>query len=101
MTKEFLLLPFAALNQRFPIFSGGGFDGFSGFGSQTNNQAEQAIAQGNFFPGGINQALQAGKTPCMWIVEGGTTCAIPYLRAQLLFKSMLSASRQTLKRTHL
>jgi hypothetical protein len=54
---ETLLLRLAALNQRFPFFSGGGF---SGFGGQTNNQAAQAISQGSFFPGGINQA-QAGE----------------------------------------
>jgi hypothetical protein len=34
--------------------------GFSGFGGQTNNQAAQAISQGSFFPGGINQG-QAGR----------------------------------------
>jgi hypothetical protein len=48
MTKTSLLCP-ADLSER-PFFGG-----------QTNNQAEQAIEQGNFFPGGINQGQAGAK----------------------------------------
>jgi hypothetical protein len=57
MTETLLLSRLAVPNQRFPSFFGGGF---GSFGGQTNNQAAQAISQGSFFPGGINQA-QAGE----------------------------------------